>query len=262
MILALIFTHIVFYQNVLTEFQENWLHPIVRFVSESLLLQNIGSFEGGLNKPLWFLSVLIYGGALVYAFTKYYTKLSIRIIFPIIVISFLTFTFKNGTQETLENWDVICFIPFALIRGICEIGFGVIIGYIYFNNSEKFKSHIKALNIFSIISIILYLAIIINNRQFSQYAFILIPIIICTTLTSNTIFNKLLNGNTWKVLGQLSFDLFIIHYPLIAIFRHFLHVEAGIPLWIVAILYYIALIPCAFIFDMIAEKMQKTLLEK
>lgn len=262
MIVALIFTHIVFYKSLFAEFQENWLHPILRFVSESLLLQNIGPFEGGLNKPLWFFSVLIYGGALVHAFTKYYTKLSIRIIFPIIIISFLAFTFKNGSQEALENWNVIHFIPLALIRGICEIGFGVIIGYIYFNNSETFKSHIKELNIISIISLILYLAIIISNRHFSQYAFILIPIIICTALTSDTFFNKILDGNIWRILGKLSFDIFIIHYPLVAIFRHFLHVEAGIPIWIVAMLYYIVLIPCAFVFDMITVKMHKNILNK
>ena len=262
MIIALIFTHIIFCQKLLAEFQENWLHPILRFVSESLLLQNIGPFEGGLNKPLWFFSVLIYGGALVYAFTKYYTKLSIRIIFPIIIISFLAFTFKNGSQEALENWNVIHFIPLALIRGICEIGFGVIIGYIYFNNSETFKSHIKELNIISIISLILYLAIIISNRHFSQYAFIFIPVIICTALTSDTFFNKILDGNIWSFLGKLSFDIFIIHYPLVAIFRHFLHVEAGIPIWIVAMLYYIVLIPCAFVFDMITVKIQKMFLKK
>lgn len=69
-------------------------------------------------------------------------------------------------------------------------------------------------------------------------------------------------GNIWRILGKLSFDIFIIHYPLVAIFRHFLHVEAGIPIWIVAMLYYIVLIPCAFVFDMITVKIQKMFLEK
>lgn len=256
-ILALIWTYIVFIQDIITQFQEDRLHPILRFISDSLLLSDIGSFEGAFNYPTWFFSVLIYGGALVYTLTKYYTKISIRIIFPIIAISYFAFTFKNGTQVTLENWGVSVLFPLSLIRGICEMGFGVIIGYLYFNNSDKL--HIKAFNFILVVSIILYLAIIINGRQFSQYAFIFIPVLICAALTNNTVLSKLLQGNYWRSLGLISFDLFIIHGPLIALFRHFFLVEAGLPIWICGTLYTIVLIPCAFFFDKVAVYIQKAL---
>lgn len=255
-ILALTLTYIIYYQGIIIEFQENPLQPILRFISESLLLQSVGSFEGALNSPVWFFSTLIYGGALVYALTKYYTDFSIRVIFPIIAILYFAYTFKNGSQETLENWDVIGFIPLSLTRGICEIGFGVIIGYIYINYSDKIKLHINILNYSSIISLILYLAIIADNRQFSQYALIFIPVIICTAQTPNTVLNKLLRSRSWAFLGRISFDIFIIHYPLIALFRHFLLVEADMPLPFVALLYYIVLIPCAYFFDIIATKIR------
>lgn len=258
-VIALILTQAIYYEGFVAEFYENWLHPILRLISELLMLQSIGTFEPGINCPTWFFATLIYGGALVYALTKYYTKVSIRIVFPIIAISYFAYTFQNGTKESLESWDVIGFIPLSMVRGVCEIGFGVVIGYIYFNNSNMLQRYLKVLNIVTIISLILYLAIIFDNRQFSQYALIFIPILICAALTQGSIFSKYLNGKIWIFLGTLSFDIFIIHYPLIAIFRHFLLVSANLPLWLVATLYYLSLVPAAYIFNMVSVKIQKTL---
>ena len=258
-VVALVLTHMIYYEGLIVELHQNWLHPIVRFISELLMLQSIGSFEAGINCPTWFFATLIYGGALVYALTKYYTKFSIRIIFPFIAIFYFAYMFQNGTTESLENWDVIGFIPLSLVRGICEIGFGVVIGYVYFNYRDLFLRHLKALNMIAIVSLILYLAIIIDNRQFSQYALIFIPVLICTALTHGSVFCRLLRGKVWFFLGALSFDIFIIHYPLIAIFRHFLLVSANLPLWLVAVLYYISLIPAAYIYNMVSIKMKKML---
>lgn len=260
-VIALILTQTIYYEGFLAEFHENWLHPILRLISELLMLQSIGTFEPAINCPTCFFATLIYGGALVYALTKYYTKVSIRIVFPIIAISYFAYTFQNGTKESLENWDIIGFIPLSLVRGICEIGFGVVIGYIYFNYSNMLLRYLKVLNVAAIISLILYLAIIIENRPFSQYALIFIPILICTALTQGSVFCKYLNGNIWIFLGALSFDIFIIHYPLIAIFRHFLLVSANLPLWLVAILYYISLVPVGYMYNMLCAKIQKVLFQ-
>lgn len=258
-VVALIFTRIIYYEGLIVEFHKNWLHPILRFISELLMLQSIGTFESGINCPTWFFSTLIYGGALVYALTKYYTKVSIRLLFPVIAILYFAYTFNNGTTETLENWDVVGFIPLSLVRGVCEIGFGVVVGYMYFNYNKILQSNLKFLNIAAFVSFILYLAIVIDNRQLSQYALIFIPVLICTALTQGSLFSKYLNGKIWIFLGALSFDIFIIHYPLIAIFRHFLLVTANLPLWLVATFYYISLVPVAYIFNIVCGKMQKVL---
>lgn len=258
-IVATIFTYAIYYEGLIAEFQENWLHPIVRFISELLLLQSTGTFEFGINCPIWFFSTLIYGGALVYALTKYYTNVSIRIVFPIIAFCYFAYTFQNGTTESLENWNVISFIPLALVRGISEMGFGVVIGYLFYNYGEVLQRNLKVLNIGAIVALILYLAIIIDNRQFSQYALVFIPILICTALTKGSILSRFLKGKIWLFLGGLSFDIFIIHYPMIAIFRHFLLVCAGLPLWLVATLYYISLVPAAYIFNIVSVKIQKAL---
>ena len=258
-VIALILTQTIYYEGFVAKFHENWLHPILRLISELLMLQSIGTFEGGLNRPVWFFATLIYGGALVYALTKYYTKASIRIIFPVIAITYFAYTFQNGTTESLENWDVIGFIPLSLVRGICEMGFGVVIGYVYFNYRDIFLRHLKALDMTAIVSLILYLAIVIDNRQLSQYALIFIPVLICTALTQGSVFSKYLNGKIWIFLGALSFDIFLIHYPMIAIFRHFLLVCAGLPLWLVATIYYVSLVPAAYIFNIVSVKMQKAL---
>lgn len=258
-IVATIFTYAIYYEGLIAEFQENWLHPIVRFISEFLLLQSTGTFEFGINCPIWFFSTLIYGGALVYALTKYYTNVSIRIIFPVIAFCYFAYTFQNGTTESLENWNVISFIPLALVRGISEMGFGVVIGYLFYNYGEVLQRNLKVLNFGATVALILYLAVVIDNRQFSQYALVFIPILICTALTKGSILSRFLKGKIWLFLGGLSFDIFIIHYPMIAIFRHFLLVCAGLPLWLMATLYYVSLVPAAYIFNIVSVKMQKAL---
>ena len=111
----------------------------------------------------------------------------------------------------------------------------------------------------AIVSLILYLSIVIDNRQLSQYALFFIPVLICAALTQDSVFYKYLNGKTWIFLGSLSFDIFIIHYPLIAIFRHFLLVSANLPLWLVATLYYVSLVPAAYMFNLFSQKIQKAL---
>lgn len=257
LILTLILTHAVYYQGVMTEFQRNMLHPLLRFISEALLLQSLGIFESGLNKPVWFFSILIYGGAIVYALAKYYTKLSIRIIFPVVLVLYFAYTFKNGTIETLENWDVVGIVPIAMARGFSEIGLGILVGYGFYMYGEKISRHIKVLNCVSMISLALYVAIIVDGREYAQYALIFIPILICSALIRETVINQMFTGEFWLSLGRLSFDVFIIHYPLLALFRHFLFVECGLPLWGVAMLYYIALIPSAYVFDKVAQYLHK-----
>ena len=225
------------------------------------MLQSVGAFEGGLNCPQWFFSTLIYGGALVYALTKYYNKVSIRVIFPVIAIFYFAYTFHNGKTESLENWDVISFVPLSLVRGISEMGLGVIIGYLFYNYSEILQRNLGTLNLVAVVSLVLYLSIVIDNRQYSQYALIFIPVLICTALTQGSIFGRFFKGKIWLFLGALSFDIFIIHYPMIALFRHFLLVNGGLPLWLVATLYYLSLVPAAYIFNRVFIKIQKALFQ-
>ena len=258
-ILAQIITQLVYSPGLLVELQDNWLQPVLRFISEALLLQCSGTFGNGLNSPTWFFSVLIYGGAFVYALTKYYRNLSIRVVFPLLCVFYFAYTFNNGTTETLESWGNVGPVPLIFARGVSEMALGVLCGYLYFNYRQVISPHKMVLNISVMIALVLYLFIVADNRSLSQYALILIPIIICTALTEGTILQKLFGGRIWLFLGRISFDIFLIHFPLMAIFRHFLHVEAGLPLSIVALLYYLSLVPCAYIFDIVAQKLKDIL---
>lgn len=255
LILAQIITQLVYSPGLLVELQDNWLRPVLRFISEALLLQCSGTFGNGLNSPTWFFSVLIYGGAFVYALTKYYRNISIRVVFPLLCMFYFAYTFNNGTTETLESWYIVGPIPLIFVRGVSEMALGVLCGYIYFSYRQTISQHKIVLNIFAVIALVLYLFIVADNRALSQYALIMIPIIICTALTEVTILQKVFCGRIWLFLGRISFDIFLIHFPLLALFRHFLHVEAGISLPVVALLYYLSLVPCAYIFDLVVQKL-------
>lgn len=99
-------------------------NELYQFVSEILMLQNVGFWEQGMNWSLWYISVLIYGGALIYAILKFHKDLAIRIIFPIVIILGYTHIFNNSNR--LEIWGNSAIISFPLLRGICDMSLGVI----------------------------------------------------------------------------------------------------------------------------------------
>lgn len=69
-LMAIIAAYIVFMPNLIEAFRYDTLHTLLQPIGQLLMIQNIGPFYGGINTPLWFFSVLIYGGAIVYALTN------------------------------------------------------------------------------------------------------------------------------------------------------------------------------------------------
>lgn len=141
-VLAVIATYIIFIQGVVVDFLSNWTHALMRFLTELLMLQGIGLFQTGLNPPLWFFSVLLFGGGWIYGLTRYATAVSIRFIFPVMVALYFSWCFHYGTTERLEIWEVLGVFPTSLFRGICEIAYGTLIGYVFFNYSSFFQRNL------------------------------------------------------------------------------------------------------------------------
>lgn len=251
---AVVFAFIVFYKDSIANFTISPLHSVMVFLSEALMLQGTGVFTGGENTPLWFFSVLIWSGGLVYGLIKYYTNISIRVIFPIIVLLYGTYTFQRGGNVNMENWNVDSAIYIPMLRGFSELSFGVLAGYVYFNYFEKINISSKLFNCISIIALICYLWIVIWSPVDTPYAFIFIPLLICASLTSTTWLSKVFQGKIWIKLGRLSYDLFLIHYPLAVVVKHFLFVQQDWSIESVAVVYYALLLPVGYVYDKICSK--------
>lgn len=246
-VVAFLFFLICVHKNFLSLFNADPVQPILRIVSELILLQGTGGFVDGMNYPLWFFSVLIYGGAIIYAAVRYYPKGSIRIVFPIMIVFFMAYCFNNGNSMALEERGVLGFIPFRMLRGMIEISYGVLAGYIFFNYKQFFVNNLRLLDILSVISLLFYFIIVALSGINASYVFIFIPIILMDAMTPGSWMNRLFKGKVWIWLGGISFSIFVLHASLVALSRHFLHVVLGMDLAVVLPIYLVCLIPVAYI---------------
>ncbi len=247
-VVALLFLMICLHQSVFLFFSQDCVKSVLHVISELLMLQTTGAFYGPLNYPTWFFSVLIYGGAIVYAAVRYYTNISVRIIFPVLIILFMAYCFNNGKYMELEQWGLIGCVPYPMLRGMVEISFGAMVGYIFFNYRQFFINNLRLLDILSILSLLLYCIIVIKSGINASYVFVFIPIILIDAFTPGSWMSKLFKGKIWIWLGSLSFSIFVLHASLVALCRHFLHVVLSVDLPVVLIVYLICLIPAAYIF--------------
>jgi Acyltransferase family. len=98
------------------------------FISEALFLQAIGFLQSNINYPCWYLSVLVIGGAFVFAVIKYNSRLATNIVLPCIVLFSYTLLFTR--YDTIEQWGSIGIISLPLLRGISGMSLGAILSSI------------------------------------------------------------------------------------------------------------------------------------
>lgn len=263
-IISLILSYLVFFNLSIGYARENGVCALIlHFFSDSLLLGSSGIFKGYFtNGPLWFFSVLIYAGAIVYCLVRHYTNISIRVLFPLVTLCFFAYSFNYGYQNQLEGWRVNGMLPMTMVRGFCEMAFGSLIGYFIFNYEEKFKTLECILNVLSVILTPIYLWIVFFDKSFANYVFLYFPILLICAFNKDSWICRLLSGKFWIKLGGLTFDMFLIHILLIHVVwgscRYF-----SIGGVISATIYIISLIPATILFkafvDIVNRLIQKLL---
>lgn len=261
-VLALLLTYIVSYPLVVRGINNNGvLFEILKFFGQLLFIQNTGPFPNGYNSPVWFFSILVWGGGLVYLLTRDFKRLSLSIFYPLLLILFLSYCFQENGKG-LEQWGVVGgAFPIALIRGVAEMGFGVIIGYAYDKYLKKITLATNLINVILIISVLFYCWISLTKSGV-QYSFIFIPIILLSAFYPSSITCKLFQNIIWNKLGKLSFSLFLIHVPLGRVIKNFPFFNLGVdsPNAVYGfIIYLILLVPLSYYFMLFAEFIRKKL---
>ena len=124
---------------------------------------------GGVNKPLWYMSVLFVGGTIVYSIIYCTKKVAINLLIPLIFILGYTYLFHNSTSNTIESWDIDGCISNPLIRGICDISLGTIIGYFICEKKESICKHSFSISVYSIVSFLVAVFLCFMNIHSTIY---------------------------------------------------------------------------------------------
>lgn len=231
------------------------LYYVFKFITEALLLQNIGIFNGGFNYPLWYFSVLIWGGGGLYALLKYNIKLSVNIILPIYVLLFYTYTFS--TRDSIEYWDKgIFYIP--MLRGLADMSIGIITAKLALNILPRIQKSRLLFDIISVISFILFLTVFCTSKTYDKYTIILIPIVILNCINKNGILHRIFDRKNFSQLGGLTYEMYLLHAPILMILN-FLTKSFEINHILKYIIYLLIIIICSKIMKIICTYLNKRL---
>ena len=226
-------------------------------IPEIMLLQNIGIFkDGGINLPLWYMSVLIIGGGLLYSMLNNLNHISVRIIFPLYILLFYTLNFNENLS--IQNWSTNYCVYMPLFRGMADMALGIIISYLYqIKILEPFcRSYIG--NIIVLISLVLFFYIMFPQDILDRYVLLFAPLVIIGCMDSKMWLYKALNIKTFDILGGLSYTILVIHYPVTILFSR-LYTSDNKTLGICIYILFITIV--AFCFKWICKKAQVFLFE-
>lgn len=192
---------------------------ILRFVAEGLMLQGLGIFSGCSNYPTWYLSVLLFGEGIIFAFLKANKNKSLYIYFPIFVILSYMYIFSDG-KSCIERWGFQYGIYIPFIRGMADICLGVLFMAIISHNWNFFEKKTNSLNYISCISFFLLILIITIKPSHDQYCLFLIPFTLIGCFMKRSFFNQIFIHPIWSKLGNITYEMFLIHAFIIKLYAH------------------------------------------
>ncbi len=229
-------------------------------ISEVLLLQNVGIFNGGINYPMWYLSTLIVAGFFIFELLKRDKNLYLKILGPLSILIY--FAFINKNYGTLEVWDNINGIYLPLVRTFVDMTIGCILSYIideyYVKIKNSIDSHKMFFRILEIINYAILFYLIINNTPYQIYSVIAFTILISFANLDNSICYKLFNNKVFRYNGDLTYSMYVNHASIILIFTHLykrLNYLQDNPLISICI-YIIVLILYSYCIDKIVKKIK------
>lgn len=247
-LIVLIPTIAIFHKGIITK-------PERILDSTFLLFSNCGLFSGNINSPLWYLSVLLIGGGLLYSLIgRKNENLPIDIILILTVLCVYTYIIKNN-DGSLELWDTVGCFYIPLWRGIAGMGLGVLINSLYVQKKELLDGKLcKYLTLLCVLSMLGYIYCIFEKRHLDAYALLFDAIIILTCFSPNSIINKILKGKIWGELGSLSFQMLIVHLPIVAIMSK-LSLMFMISPYLSILLYTIVVLLASYVLRYIGKKL-------
>lgn len=156
------------------------------------------------NIATWYLSVLIVAGLLVYSMGKYFPEIAETIVFPVIIIIFVSFSYKN-VGAVNGAIQVGTFGHMNFLRGLAELCIGYLL-YKLNENTNVFKT--LFLKIVGAMSLVLVIISSFKLGGYWDYLYIfLISIgVIAGFNTDLPFWNKIIN-----FLDKISYSLYLNH---------------------------------------------------
>lgn len=175
---------------------------------QGLQLIDVGHY---INVTLWFISILLIGGAILFSLLKSFGHKTISVILPLAVLLGITYLRSFGNcgliwRPQLPGSPFDC----NLIRGIIEMGLGVILAYVYEIKKESFDRYNTLVNVLGLVGLAGMFLIVCAYGNYDTLSLFLIPMIIVACMQPETIYSKLFKNKVWSWLGG-AVNVYLFH---------------------------------------------------
>lgn len=239
---------------IITHGKDIGIHTIIswlNFIPESLMLHDIGIFEpwAGHNYPLWYITILVWGGGWLYACIYFYRKPVINIILPPLVVCGYVYLFNLSGKNLIEQWGTALFVQNEMVRGVCDMGLGIMIAYLHEYKIQFLIRHRQLIDMFAFLSFILVITLCVSKFDLDSYSLIFFSIIFIGCLQKESLFSKIFKATYWQNLGNITYSMLLLHAPIIYI-CHSMKGKIGKSDETIEIFGYILMVViCSFIYD-------------
>ena len=192
---------------------------LTKAINELLMVQNTGLFRlGGYNYPCWYIPVMFACGAFIYSILSLWKKQYIRFFAPLIIL--IGYTYINGLDRGLEAFGYTSFFSNMMVRGMCEMSIGVLIGVLVekdlFTNTNPFACTI--IEITSIAFVVIGITTDIVADMVTIVAFSVLVAI--TIVNKGYISSKVLSSGLWNVCGKYTYAAYLNHAMILYILSY------------------------------------------
>lgn len=121
----------------------------------------------------------------------------------------------NANNGNFEMWAIKYSFYIPLWRGMAGLCLGCLLARFHeVKLSNPILKVTRLLDFLLLISIVGVLVCVFVTHHLDCYALLFYSIIILSCFTRGTVVNKLFSHSIWNYLGQLSFEMLLVHMPI------------------------------------------------
>lgn len=188
-------------------------------INELLMVRNTGLFRlGGYNYPTWYIPVMFVCGIFIYGMLTVWNTQYKRIIAPFIIL--IGYTYIWGLETGIENWRYTAFFSIPMIRGMCGMSIGVLIGA--FVDGESFSIINKfSATVIELVSLVFIVVGITTNMVDDMVTIVAFSsLVLVTVKQSGCLSNLLSKMNIWNKLGKYTYSIYLNHAVIIYVLKY------------------------------------------